>query len=643
MTDKDIGGSTRRTFLGTVSGIVGSTAVGTAAAVEGRDPDGNGGDSRDPGELIVGMEPTANAAETKATIQSGLPEGASVVGENDTLGYMEVQLPQQTGPQAQSAAKKDLENRPGVAYVEPNTTYYPMVIDVDDPQVGEQYAPELVNAGGAWETTFGSTDVTIGVVDQGTQYTHPDLEAQFGQVKGRDFVSDDDDPSPRGGNGHGTHVSGIAAGTTNNATGIAGISNSSLLAARALGGSGGGGTLSAIADAIVWCADNGADIINMSLGGGGASQTLRNACDYAFENGALPIAAAGNSGQRGVSYPAGFDSVVAVSAVGPNETLTDFSQYGPGVDVTAPGLNVLSTYPTDDYNSLSGTSMACPAAAGVASLALAIDPDLSPQELKDVLTESARDIGLPSDQQGSGLVDAGAIVDAVNDSDDGYTAPTATLSVDTTSPTVGDDVTFDASGSTDPDGSIDSFEWTLGDGTTASGPEVTHAYDSAGEYTATVTVTGPGGLTDSASETISVEDADGGGGSEYPQWDPNATYTSGDRVVYEGTIYEAQWWTQGDEPGSNQWGPWEEVGPANGGGDDGGDDGGDGGNGDDGGDDGNGDDGGDGGDSEYPQWDADTAYTGGDRVVYDGSVWEAQWWTQGDEPAEEKAVWERVS
>ncbi|NLV09798.1 lysozyme [Halomicrobium mukohataei] len=110
---------------------------------------------------------------------------------------------------------------------------------------------------------------------------------------------------------------------------------------------------------------------------------------------------------------------------------------------------------------------------------------------------------------------------------------------------------------------------------------------------------------------------------EYPTWDASATYSEGDRVVYEGTIYEAQWWTQGDEPGSTQWGPWNVVDSSDGGSDGGSDDGSDDGT----------DDGTDGGEeTDYPAWDAGTTYTGGDRVVYEGTIYEAQWWTRGDEP-----------
>lgn len=552
-------GTSRRSFLQTVGVLSSLASLGVTSAETVRDSSSSPSDEN----LIVGTAHGISVADAESGIQADLPTGAQVIRRNDAIGFLEIHLPDGVSTQAKSSVVSTLERRSDVAYVEENKTYYPLQVQPSDPRFGQQYAPQLVNAPTAWESTLGSSGVTIGVVDQGVDYTHGDLQAQFGSVVGRDFVDNDSDPAPeptpnqRQSEIHGTHVSGIASATTDNGTGVAGMSNSTILSARCL--SVGGGSLGAIADGITWCADQGADLINMSIGGGGASPTLRNACNYALNNGALPIAAAGNNGTRGVTYPAGFDSVVAVSAVNSNEQLANFSQYGPAIEVTAPGVNVLSTVPDDigqpvQYQQLSGTSMACPSAVGVAALGLAADPSMSPEELRQLLKETARDIGLPQEQQGDGLVDAAALVEAAGGGGGGNTAPSASASASSTNVDVGQSVTFDASGSSDPDGSIASYSWMFGDGASASGQTASHSYSSAGDYTATVTVTDDDGATDSDSVTITVDDG-GGGGCDAPAYSNTTIYWPGDRVTYQGALWEATLLTMANPPseGNNYW------------------------------------------------------------------------------------------
>lgn len=275
-----------------------------------------------------------------------------------------------------------------------------------------------------------------------------------------------------------------------------------MIAARALDASG-SGSVSDIADGIQWATDQGASIINLSLGGGSYSSTLKRAVEYAYDqNDVLVVAAAGNEGQADVSYPARYEECVAVSAIDPDETLADFSNYGPNVEVTAPGVNVLSTVPPNDYRQLSGTSMASPVAAGVAALGLAVDGDLSASELRQLLGETAVDVGLPAEQQGEGRVDAANVVAAA--SPDGNGRPTAVATASDTDVSVDETVTFDGSESSDPDGSVASYEWTFGDGTSATGAVVEHTYESAGEYTATLTVTADDGATATDGVTVTV-------------------------------------------------------------------------------------------------------------------------------------------
>jgi serine protease len=264
----------------------------------------------------------------------------------------------------------------------------------------------------AWEETLDDSGVTVAVVDQGVQYDHPDLEGNVAGDPGYDFVDGDTDPYPDDLSReiHGTHVAGIAAAGVNNGTGVSGIGNSTIISGRSLSEDG-TGSVSDIADGIQWAADRGADVINLSLGGGGASQTMQNAVSYATSNGALVVAAAGNAGTRGVSYPAAFSECLAVSALDPDESLASYSQYGNDIELAAPGTNVLSTWPAPgtNYNRISGTSMATPVAAGVAGLTLA-KWNLSNVELRNHLKNTAVDVGLSADKQGAGRVDAGNAV-----------------------------------------------------------------------------------------------------------------------------------------------------------------------------------------------------------------------------------------
>jgi len=388
----------RRTFL-RLTGLASAAGLtGVASATPGRSP------GPKEGELLVGVTGTKDVKET-----IGLPPQAKMVHVNETLGYAAIAFPGEGNEQARENFREAMAKKSDVKYVEDNATFQSLQVP-NDPRFGDQYADQLVDAPTAWDTTFGDSDVTVAVVDQGVKYDHPDLNGNMASNPGYDFVDSDSDPYPDSLSDeyHGTHVAGIAAAETNNGEGVSGIGNSTLISGRALSESGSGSTAD-IADAIQWAADQGADVINLSLGGGGYTNTMKNAVGYATNNGALVVAAAGNDSGQPVSYPAAYSECLAVSALDPDETIASYSNVGSEIELAAPGTNVLSTWSDDGYRKISGTSMATPVVAGVAGLTLAAY-DLTNSELRSHLKATAVDVGLPADEQGSGRVDAGNAV-----------------------------------------------------------------------------------------------------------------------------------------------------------------------------------------------------------------------------------------
>ncbi|HEY9610315.1 S8 family peptidase [Allocoleopsis sp.] len=298
-------------------------------------------------------------------------------------------------------------------FIEPNYIY--QAFDVpNDPDYGQQWNLRQINVESAWDDTKGS-GVTVAVIDTGISPV-PDLkDTKF--VSGYDFVNDrveafDD-------NGHGTHVAGTVAQSTNNNYGVAGIAYEASLMPLKVLSAGGGGTVADIAESIRFAADNGAHVINMSLGGGGESQLMKEAIDYAHQKGVVIIAAAGNSNDNSASYPARYPHVIGVSALDSAGTKAPYSNFGAGVDISAPGGSeagqiLQETIDPENgepiFAGFQGTSMASPHVAGVAALIKAAGIQ-EPDEIADVLTKSARVIQQdPLNHFGAGHLDAGAAV-----------------------------------------------------------------------------------------------------------------------------------------------------------------------------------------------------------------------------------------
>lgn len=261
-----------------------------------------------------------------------------------------------------------------VEYVEPDYIAYALE-STNDPYLNLQWGMEKVTASGsdlsAWDYSKSNPSVKIAILDTGIDQDHEDLKDKIVANYKCSNSSTVDDLY-----GHGTHVAGIAGAITNNEIGVTGLGyNASLMNVKVLGDSG-SGYYSWIADCIRWAADNGAKVINLSLGGSGRSKTLENAVDYAWGKGVVLVAAAGNSGRSSRTYPAYYKNVMAVAATDKNDRKASWSNYGIWVSVAAPGVSIYSTFPNHSYSIgrsfgydyASGTSMATPHVAGLAGL-----------------------------------------------------------------------------------------------------------------------------------------------------------------------------------------------------------------------------------------------------------------------------------
>jgi len=365
-----------------------------------------------------------------------------------------------------------LQADPDVVWAQPNYIRRPQVVP-NDVEYALQWHYEQINLPDAWDTTTGSDTTIVAVLDTGILSGHPDLAGRL--IPGYDFVtsifraqdgdgidpdSEDpgDDPDSDSSSFHGTHVAGTVGAATNNLIGVAGVTwQTRIMPVRVLGA--GGGTSSEVSQGIRYAAglpnDSGtvptepARIINMSLGGAGISQIEQAAITAARNAGTIVIAAAGNESSTAPYSPAALNGVISVSAVGATERRASYSNYGPTVDVAAPGgefwdsdsddrLDAVRSTLGDDrgnfnYRYYQGTSMAAPHMAGVVALMLAVNPALTPDDIDmllagthpDTVRRITRDLGREGrdDYFGHGLIDAAAAVVAASEVTGGGGAP----------------------------------------------------------------------------------------------------------------------------------------------------------------------------------------------------------------------------
>lgn len=314
---------------------------------------------------------TIDAAFARAgvTLERALP----------TLGYHLVRAAEGRREEALASLRKE----PSVSGVERETIVDGLDTLPNDAAWPAQWGLHTVGFPRAWDVTRGSPSIVVAVLDTGIDPTHPDLGGTV--LSGHDFVNLDTDAADD--HGHGTAVAGIVAARGNNSVGLAGACwTCALLPVKVLGADG-SGTTAAIAAGVVWAADRGASVINLSLGAPGTTAVLSAAVQYAARKNAVVVAAAGNSGVTTPFYPAAESSVVGVAATNQDDRLYSWSNHGAWVRVAAPGCNI-APWPGAAYIELCGTSAAAPLVSGLAALLRAANPQATVQQTVDAVEKA---------------------------------------------------------------------------------------------------------------------------------------------------------------------------------------------------------------------------------------------------------------
>lgn len=371
----------------------------------------------------------------------------------------------------------DLRGQQAVLYAEREVLYH-LHTAPNDSAWASQWGTQRIGTENAWDLTRGDERVTVGVIDTGLDYEHPDLQGQYwinapedgnndgifqpwsiwefrdGQngdfdgvdndgngfvddVIGYDFVDQPDvgnaaggdyaepDPIPYDDMGHGSSVAGIIAAAADNGIGIAGVAPGCRIMVLRAFDARGIGAESDVARALAYAVAEGVRVVNMSFGDVVYSRVLRDVIRWAYARRVVLVASAGNAQSSALHYPSAYDETISVSATAQNDILAGFSNFGQSVDIAAPGSDILTTDRGGRYAGFYGTSAAAPFVAGVAALVLSRNPQLSPEEVRGVLIASAEDLGPRGwdERYGAGLLRADRAVALDNPSVVRITAP----------------------------------------------------------------------------------------------------------------------------------------------------------------------------------------------------------------------------
>jgi subtilisin family serine protease len=355
--------------------------------------------------LLVTFAADVSSSEAEDIVEQTGAEAEPIAG-TDTVEVTAAE-PELAGVAAELAAE------PNVEAVEPNRVRSASRVPNDTSYPSQQPYLTSIGAPTAWDVANTGAATVVAVLDTGVDRDHPDLAPNL--IAGRDIVNVDADPSDD--NGHGTEVAGVVGAATGNGAGVAGVAwNARIMPVKVLGAAGTGFDAD-IASGITWATDNGADIINLSLGGFGSSTALDQAVDYAFAHDVVVVAAAGNQAAGVPTFPAAIPGVLAVTATDAQGQFAWFSNHGPWITLAAPGINVVTTAlapgPSLATAAVTGTSFSSPIVAGVAALLRERHPAWGWNRVAYELVRTARDAGPAGvdDAYGFGIVDAAAALD----------------------------------------------------------------------------------------------------------------------------------------------------------------------------------------------------------------------------------------
>jgi thermitase len=363
-----------------------------------------------PGEILVKFKPGTATLGAQSIFRA---RGLRALDVSPYDGVMRVQVP--SGQEAEAIAA--LSSREDVEIASYNHVLYASV-DPNDPYYDTyQWALAKIDAPGAWNMTTGSGDVIVAIVDSGLDMSHPEFSGRI--VYPRDEIENDSQPQDTC--EHGTHVAGIIAAQGNNGQGIAGMAwNVRIMPVRALGGSLSNctGTEYDIRDGINWAVSHGAKVINLSLGALPAAgytceqqfPVMSQAIANAYQAGVLVVAAAGNNSTNRLACPGLQSEAMAVGATDSQDIRAYYSNTGTGLSIVAPGSGIYSTIPVayGSYTSMTGTSMATPHVSGLAALIWSLSPDLTQDQVRDLIQSSSDDLGLTGwdEEYGYGRINA---------------------------------------------------------------------------------------------------------------------------------------------------------------------------------------------------------------------------------------------
>ena len=368
------------------------------------------------GELLVGFRAGVGPGRRHTLLRDHGASHVEDIGRDARV--VRIRVP----AQALEALKRRMERRPEVKFVEKNFEFEPALLP-NDPQYASQWHLPQIQAPQAWDLTQGSASAVIAILDSGVDATHPDFAGKL--VAGYNTYSNTTSTIDQF--GHGTEVAGAAAALTDNGQGVAGVAGAAKIMPVRVTNATGSATSASIANGILWAADHGARVVNLSFNGIAGNATIRSAAEYATNRGTLVVAASGNCACVDPTPENPF--MLSVSATDETDSLAYFSSTGAFVDLSAPGTNIVTTARFGLYTSDSGTSLASPIVAGVAALMFAANPALTPALATQLLESTAVDKGGVGYDPGygHGRVNAFAAVTAAA----GYVPP-----ADTTPPAV---------------------------------------------------------------------------------------------------------------------------------------------------------------------------------------------------------------